>query len=193
MTGPPSASPGCGSTARPAHSPRRMPVSSSRRTRASSRRSSKAGPWHAQGPGVPDLFVSGGPTTRRVAAPSSRSIASRSGGVPGDSEARYSNCALNNCSMPPGVAMVRKRHGASDRFAMVCGSEVPDVELDRRPAGVIPPPICPLLRGEFPMPAEQGLRPDHERGPDAPRHRPARHRQQDPVETVESRALHLPL
>ena len=43
------------------------------------------------------------------------------------------------------------------------------------------------------MPAEQGLRPHYERGPAAPRHRPARRRQEDPVETVESRALHLPL
>jgi len=43
------------------------------------------------------------------------------------------------------------------------------------------------------MPAEQGLRPHHERGPAAPRHRPARCRQQDPVETAESRARHLPL
>ena len=43
------------------------------------------------------------------------------------------------------------------------------------------------------MPAEQGLRPHHERGPDAPRHRPARRREQESVETVESRALHLPM
>src|SRR5664279_3808628 len=43
------------------------------------------------------------------------------------------------------------------------------------------------------MPVQQGLRPHDERGPAASRHRPARRHQQDPVETVESRALHLPL
>jgi hypothetical protein len=43
------------------------------------------------------------------------------------------------------------------------------------------------------MPPEQGLGPHDERGPAAPRQRPARGRQQDPIETVESRALHLSL
>jgi len=71
--------------------------------------------------------------------------------------------------------------------------EVPDIGIDRRPSGVTRPPMGLLLPDEFPMPAEQGLRPHYERGPAAPRHRPARRRQEDPVETVESRALHLPL
>ena len=34
--------------------------------------------------------------------------------------------------------------------------EVPDFGLDRRPAGVTPPPICPLLPDEFPIPAGAG-------------------------------------
>jgi hypothetical protein len=46
---------------------------------------------------------------------------------------------------------------------------------------------------EFPMPTEKGLGPDDERRPPVSGHRSARSRQQDPVETVESRALHLPL
>jgi hypothetical protein len=71
--------------------------------------------------------------------------------------------------------------------------EVPDLGLDRRPAGVTSHPVCPLPPDQFPMPVEQGLRPHHERGPGAPRQRPARCRQQDLVQTVESRALHLPL
>jgi hypothetical protein len=71
--------------------------------------------------------------------------------------------------------------------------EVPDVGLDRRPAGLTRPLVRPLPPDEFPVPAEQGLRPDHERGPAAPRQRPARRRQQDPIETGEPRALHLPL
>lgn len=43
------------------------------------------------------------------------------------------------------------------------------------------------------MPAEQSLGPDNERTPQASRHRPARRREQEPVETVETGALHLPL
>src|SRR3990172_10285841 len=48
--------------------------------------------------------------------------------------------------------------------------EVPDLGLDRRPARVTPPPICPLLPDEFAMPAEQGLRPHHQPQPDTPFH-----------------------
>jgi hypothetical protein len=43
------------------------------------------------------------------------------------------------------------------------------------------------------VPPEQCLRPDDERGPGAPRHGPARCRQQDPVDPVEPRARDLAL
>ena len=43
------------------------------------------------------------------------------------------------------------------------------------------------------MPTEKGLGPDDERGPSTSGHRPARSRQKDSVEAVESRALHVPL
>ena len=43
------------------------------------------------------------------------------------------------------------------------------------------------------MPAEQGLGPDDERRPPGSGHRPARRRQQDPVETAQAGALRLPL
>jgi hypothetical protein len=71
--------------------------------------------------------------------------------------------------------------------------EVPDIGVDRRPSGLTSPPIRPLLPDEFPVPAQQGLRPHDERGPAAPRQSPARRGQQDPVETVEPRTRHLPL
>jgi hypothetical protein len=78
-------------------------------------------------------------------------------------------------------------------FPAEADDEVSDFGIDRWPARVTRPPRCPLLPDEFPMPAEQGLGLHHERGPAAPRYRPARRRQQDPVETVASRALYLPL
>jgi hypothetical protein len=71
--------------------------------------------------------------------------------------------------------------------------EVADLGLDRRPAGMSTLLVCPLPPHELPVPAEQGLRPDDERRPSIPGDRPARSRQQEPVEAVERRALHLPL
>ncbi len=49
------------------------------------------------------------------------------------------------------------------------------------------------LPDELPVPGEQRLGPHQERSPQLPRHRSARRRQQHPVETAQTRALHLPL
>src|SRR2546427_4487663 len=67
--------------------------------------------------------------------------------------------------------------------------EVPDLGLDPWPAGAPAPLVCPLPPDELPVPAEQGLGPDDERRPSGSRHRPARRRQQDPVETAQAGGL----
>jgi len=68
-----------------------------------------------------------------------------------------------------------------------------DLGVDRWPAGVASPLVCPLPADELPVPAEESLGPDDERRPLASRHRLARRRQQEPVETAKTGALHLPL
>jgi hypothetical protein len=71
--------------------------------------------------------------------------------------------------------------------------ELPDLRVDTWAAGATSPLVCPLLPDELPVPPEQRLGPDHERGPQVPRQRPARCRQQDPIEAVQPRAPRLPL
>jgi hypothetical protein len=71
--------------------------------------------------------------------------------------------------------------------------EVVNIGLDRWPAGMPTLLVCPLLLDEFPMPTQQGLRPHQERRPPVSGHRPARSRQQEPVETAQTGPIHLPL
>jgi hypothetical protein len=60
--------------------------------------------------------------TRRRAAPGKAAIAIGSGAAPGANDAKYSFCALNSSSRPPGVARVTNRHGSDEALAIVCGT-----------------------------------------------------------------------
>lgn len=71
--------------------------------------------------------------------------------------------------------------------------EVADGVVGRRPAELPRLPEGPLPPDEFPVPAQERLRPHRERRPAAPGHRPARRCEQDPVETVDPGALDLPV
>jgi hypothetical protein len=68
-----------------------------------------------------------------------------------------------------------------------------DLGVDRWPAGAPSPFVRPLPPDELPVPAEESLGPDNERRPLASGHRLARRRQQEPVKTAQSGALHLAL
>jgi hypothetical protein len=67
-----------------------------------------------------------------------------------------------------------------------------DLGVDRWPAGAPSPLIRLLPPDELPVPAEEGLGPDNERRPLDSGHRLARRSQQEPVETAQTGALHLP-
>ena len=95
---------------------------------------------------------------------------------------------LRACAAPRGSA------GSSSVGSLVQGRRT----RSRTSASTGGRPGCPVLRNvhflltSSGMPAQQGLRPDQERGPALSRQPPARGRQQDPVAPVEPGTLHLP-
>jgi hypothetical protein len=98
-----------------------------------------------------------------------------------DPDAQLQQLSAEALVAPPGVLGAK----AND--------EGVDLGVDRWPAGAPSPFVRPLPPDELPVPAEESLRPDNERRPLASGHRLARRRQQEPVKTAQTGALHLAL
>jgi hypothetical protein len=91
-------------------------------------------------------------------------------------EAELAKLALDPHAAPAGVLP-----GQPD-------DERTDLGIDRRPARVTGPAIDPLPAYELAVPSEQRRRGDEEGGPSITRDRPARRREQDPVDRPELRS-----
>src|SRR5215207_825254 len=83
-------------------------------------------------------------------------------------DAELTKLALNPDAPPPRVLLAEAR------------DQVDGLRTQRRPAGTSPT-VGPLPPHELTMPAKQGLRRDHERGPSVAGQRPARRGEERPI------------
>jgi hypothetical protein len=69
--------------------------------------------------------------------------------------------------------------------------QIADLRVDSWPTRLPDPAIGPLSSYQLPVPSQERLRSDHERGPPLPRKDPARRGQEHPIQSLEPRAARL--